>query len=89
MALEDYTRHQQGIIKRYYARQPQILEQRLAELVAQLYLAEGKKRQQLWRSAAQAMQKLGLAQGRIDHLVQQNRPELLAQLVKELQAGRR
>ncbi len=88
MALEDYTRHQQGIIRRYYNHQPQILRQRLAELVTELYLAEGKKRQQLWKSAAEAMQKLGVPQPRIDHVVNENRAELLALVVKELEAGR-
>jgi hypothetical protein len=31
------------------------------------------------------MQKLGVPQSRIDHLVAQNKPELLANLVQELQ----
>jgi hypothetical protein len=84
--LEDFTRHQQKIIKRYYENQDVIQRQRLAELVTELYLAEGKKRQRTWASAATAMQKLKVAQSRIDHLVKQDNPALLAELVKELEA---
>jgi hypothetical protein len=85
MALEDFTPHQQRIIKRYYNNQDTLLRQRLAELVTDLYLAEGKKKQRTWAAAAQAMQKLGIPQARIDHLIQQGKPELVAQVVKELQ----
>ncbi|HET6575743.1 MAG TPA: hypothetical protein VFG68_19235 [Fimbriiglobus sp.] len=85
MGLEDYTRHQQGIIKRYYANQDGIQLQRLGELVTDLYLAEGKKREKVWKSIVTAMQKLGVPQSRIDHIVAQGKPELLANLVKELQ----
>jgi hypothetical protein len=82
--LDDYTPHQQRIIKRYYNNQDIIQQQRLAELVTELYLAEGKKRQRAWASAASAMQKLGIPQARIDHLVAQDNPALVAELVKEL-----
>jgi hypothetical protein len=82
--LDDYTPHQQRIIKRYYNNQDTIQQQRLAELVTELYLAEGKKRQRAWASAASAMQKLGIPQARIDHLVAQDNPALVAELVKEL-----
>ena len=84
--LDDYSPYQQKIIKRYYANQDTVQLQRLAELVTELYLAEGKKRQRTWQSVATAMQKLGVPQARIDHLVQKNDPALIAQVVKELQA---
>jgi hypothetical protein len=83
--LDDYTKHQQGIIKRYYDNLDKIQVQKLGELVSELYLSEGKKRQKLWQSAVAAMQKLEIPQTRIDHLVNSNDPALLAQLVKELQ----
>ena len=83
--LEDFTPHQQKIIKRYYNNQDGILRQRLAELVSDLYLAEGKKRQRVWKAAAAAMQKLGVPQSRIDHLLQQDKPALVAEVVKELE----
>jgi len=83
--LDDYTPYQQKIIKRYYSNQGGIQQQRLAELVTELYLAEGAKRQRAWKSAAAAMQRLGVPQSRIDHIVSKNDPALLAQVVKELE----
>jgi hypothetical protein len=85
MAERDYTPYQQKIIKRYYDNADTIQRQRLAELVGELYLAEGKKRDRLWAAAAAAMQKLGVPQSRIDHLVQQRNPALVAEVVQELE----
>ncbi|MBV9124646.1 MAG: hypothetical protein JO112_14915 [Planctomycetes bacterium] len=86
--MKDYTPYQQKIIKRYYDNQGTIQGQRLAELVSDLYLAEGKKRKRVWESIVGAMQKLGISQDRIDHLVQQDNPALVAQVVKELEGKR-
>jgi len=82
--LENYSKHQQGIIKRYYENFDKIQVQKLSELVTDLYLAEGKKKEKLWQSAATMMQKLKLPQQRIDHLVSKKDITLLAALVKEL-----
>ena len=82
--MADYTPYQQKIIKRYYDNQDTIQRQRLAELVSELYLSEGKKLKRLWEAAAAAMQKLGVPQTRIDHLVKQQNPALVAEVVKEL-----
>lgn len=84
MGMQDFTAHQQKIIKRYYQNIDQISLQRLAELVADLYLATGKKRDKLWESAEACMSKLGVARARIDHLLAQKKPEQVANLVKEL-----
>jgi hypothetical protein len=83
--MADFTPYQQKIIKRYYNNQDTLQLQRLAQLVGELYLASGKKLEKAWQGAAAAMQKLGVPQSRIDHLVQQRKPELLAQVVKELE----
>lgn len=83
---KDYTPYQQKIIKRYYDNQGTLQLERLANLVGELYLAEGKKKERLWQSVAAALEKLGVAKLRIDHLLSQRKPELLAQLVKELEA---
>jgi hypothetical protein len=84
--MADFTPYQQKIIKRYYDNADILQRQRLAELVSELYLAEGRKRQRAWQAAAAAMQKLGVPQTRIDHLLQQNNPALIAEVVKELEA---
>jgi hypothetical protein len=82
--LENYTKHQQGIIKRYYEHFDKIQLQRLSELVTDLYLADGKKREKLWQTATAAMQKLKVPQKRLDHIVGKKDVTLLAALVKEL-----
>jgi hypothetical protein len=82
----DYSPHQQKLIRRYYDNLGDIKGQRLAELVGELYLAQGKKQAKLWQQAADAMAKLGVPQSRIDHLMKQRNPALIAELVKELEA---
>jgi hypothetical protein len=82
----DYSPYQQKIIQRYYREQPTLLRERVAQLVGDLYLAKGKARARLWKQAAETMQKLGCTQQRIDHVVSSDKPELLAVVVKELEA---
>lgn len=85
MGMDNFTASQQKIIKRYYDNIDQISLQRLSELVADLYLADtAKKQEKLWKSAVGCMEKLAVAPARIAHLVAQKKPELVANLVKEL-----
>jgi hypothetical protein len=86
MGMEDYTRHQQGIIKRYYQNIDKVAWQRLSELVGELYLASDNRREKLWASAVSFMQKLEVPQARIDKIVEKKDPAMLASLVKELMA---
>ena len=79
-----YSAYQQKIIKRYYDNLGGISAQRLAELVGELYLAEGKKKEKAWKDAAAAMEKLGVPAARVTHLLQKKDPALVAELVKEL-----
>jgi hypothetical protein len=85
--MSDFTPYQQKIIKRYYDNLDKVALQRLAELVTDLYLAEGKKRDRLWKQAATYMQKCGVPKSRIDHLLKQADLKLLAALVSELQTA--
>lgn len=87
MGMEDFNRAQQGIIKRYYRNIDAIQLQRLADLVGELYLAEGKKRERVWKSVAATLEKLEVPKSRIDHIVKEAKPELVAGVVKELSAG--
>ncbi len=81
----NYTAYQQKIIKRYYDNADTIGLQRLSELVGELYLAEGKKKQdKAWEAAGKAMQKLEVPAARIEHLLQKRDPTLVAELVREL-----
>jgi hypothetical protein len=83
--IRNYTGYQQKIIKRYYNNLDTLASQRLAELVGELYLAEGKKKEKTWQAAAVAMEKLEVPRARIDHLIKQRDPALVAELVKELE----
>lgn len=85
MGMDNFSSHQQKIIKRYYNNIDAIQLQKLAETVTELYLAEGRKVEKLWKTAVAAMQKLEVPQQRIDILVQSQSLEQLAKLVKELQ----
>jgi acetylornithine deacetylase/succinyl-diaminopimelate desuccinylase-like protein len=83
--MADFTPYQQKIIKRYYDNQDLIQSQRLAELVSELYLAEGKKRERAWKAIVAALEKLGVPQSRIEHVRKQDNPALVAEIVKEIQ----
>jgi hypothetical protein len=78
--------HQQRIIKNYYDNREAISLQRLSELVTELYLAEGKAREQRWNQIIAALKNLKIKQSRIDHFIEQDDPALLAKLVEELMA---
>jgi hypothetical protein len=80
----NYSPHQQKIIKRYYDNMSDIKQDRLSELVGELYLAEGKKLDRLWKATGETMTKLGVPAKRVEHLLAQRKPELIAELVKEL-----
>ena len=78
------SNYQQRVIKNYYKNREAISFQRLSELVTDLYLAEGKKREQIWKRIAGALEKLEVKPSRIEHLVAQDNPSLVASLVNEL-----
>jgi hypothetical protein len=82
--MADHSPYQQKIIKRYYRNFPAIQTQRLAELVTELYLAEGKKRERLWTQVGEALAKLEFPASRIEHLLQKRDPALLAGILKEI-----
>ncbi len=78
------SNYQQKVIKRYYKNRDAIMVQRLGELVTDLYLAEGKARQRIWKRVATAMEKLEVPPAQIEKLVDSDNPSLVANLVQEL-----
>jgi hypothetical protein len=82
--MADYTKFQQKVIKNYYDNRDTLALQRAQELVTELYLSEGKKRQKHWDSLALHLGKLGVKPDVIEHLQSQDKPELVATLVKKL-----
>ena len=83
---QEYSKHQQKIIRNYYQNREAISLQRLQELVTDLYLAEGKKREKQWEYIVTALKKLGLPEKRIEHLRAQDDPQMLAKVVEEMLA---
>ena len=85
MSDRNYSPHQQKIIKRYYDNFDAIKSQRLSDLIAEIYLAEGKKSDRLWKQAADILTKMEFPASRIEHLMQKREPELLVGILKELE----
>jgi hypothetical protein len=83
--MADYSPYQQKIIKRYYNNFDAIQAQRLSELVTELYLAEGKKRERLWKQVAESLTKLKFPESRVAHLLEKRDPSLLPGILKELE----
>ncbi|MDH3583376.1 MAG: hypothetical protein OER86_04095 [Phycisphaerae bacterium] len=82
---QSFSRHQQGIINRYYEHQDTILSNRLGEIVSDLYLADAEsKRKRLWSRAAQALAKSKVEPKRYEPLVASRDLQALATLVNEL-----
>jgi len=80
------SKYQQRMIKNYYQNREGIALQRVQELVTELYLADGKARERHWKSLASHLDALGVKKQQIEHLVAQDNPELVANLVKKLMA---
>ena len=83
--MGDFSPHQHKIIKRYYRHFDSIKQQRLSELVTELYLAEGKKSERLWKQVAETLGVLEFPASRIEHLLQKKDPALLPGILKELE----
>lgn len=77
------SKHQDKIIRNYYQNRDAIALQRVQELVTELYLSEGKKRERHWKTIAGHLEKMGVKPDQIDRLVMQDNPEAIAKLVQE------
>ena len=86
--MPEYSNYQKKVINRYYENREQIDQSRLEELVTNLFLSEGKKRAKLWKTAEEIMLRLNVPQSRVEHVVGTDDPAILAEVVKDLQAGR-
>lgn len=84
--MPDRSKFQSKVIKNYYNNRENIAIQRLQELVTELYLTEGKKRKQNWKHVETHLLKMDVKQATIDHLIEQDNPELVASLIKKLES---
>lgn len=87
MADREYSRYQQKVIKRFYDNREQNDEQRLSELVTDLYLATEKKKIKLWSQVEEIMQRLGVPPTRLAHVMKSQDPAVVAAVVEDIRAG--
>lgn len=82
--MADYSRHQKGIIQRYYDNREKIMLERLGTIVTELFLVESdKKLDALWKRAAKAMDGLKVPKGLADHILSGRDAEVLARNVRD------
>ena len=82
--MSEYSRYQQKVIRNYYQNREAIALQRVQELVTELYLTDGKKREKHWKSLVGHLETLGVTPAQIENLIEKDNPELVANLVKKL-----
>lgn len=83
MAMENFTRYQQNVIKNYYQNRENVSFQRVQELLTDLYLSEGKKKEKVWESIISHLEKMGVPPDQVEHIKTQKKPELIAQLIQK------
>lgn len=81
--MPNHSKYQQKMIKNYYNNREAISLQRLQELVTELFLAEGKKRETQWKRIEGHLDKLGLKPERIAYLREKDDPAMIAKVVEE------
>jgi hypothetical protein len=82
--MPDYSPYQRGIIKRYYEHKPDLMLQKLSELVSDIALEEDeRKRKRLWAKAETALKNLKVPSWRIARILESQDPNLLAEVVKD------
>ena len=80
-----YSAYQKGVIKRYYENKDHLMNQKLGEIVSELYLCtDEKKAQRLWKGAHKALLNAGVHQVQAERLLEARDLEGLAKLVSEL-----
>jgi hypothetical protein len=82
--MADFSPYQKKIVDRYYKNFDAITFQRLSELASDLYLAEGKSKERLWKRVEDALRKVEFPESRIAHLLEKRDPQLLVAILKEL-----
>ena len=82
--MKERSKYQNRVIRDYYKNRDAIALQRAQELVTELYLATGKKRQRHWESLSGHLEKLGAKPALIEHFLQQDNPETVAHWINNL-----
>ena len=86
--MPEYSNYQKKVISRYYENRDQIDEQRLGELVTNLFLATTpRQKSKHWETAQGIMTRLGVPANRIEHVIASQDPAVLAAVVEDIQRG--
>ncbi len=83
MPMENFTKHQQSIIKNYYKNRDDVAFQRAQELLTDLYLSEGKKREKVWESLFTNLERIGVPADQLERIKKERKPEIIAQLLEK------
>jgi len=83
MPMENFSRYQQSVIKNFYKNRDAVSLQRAQELLTELYLAEGKKKEKVWDSLFTNLERMGVPADQIEHLRNTRNPELVAKLIEQ------
>ncbi len=83
MPMENFSRYQQSVIKNFYKNRDAVSLQRAQELLTDLYLAEGKKKEKVWDSLFTNLERMGVPADQIEHLSKTRNPELVAKLIEQ------
>jgi hypothetical protein len=81
--MENFSRYQQSVIKNYYKNRDAVSLQRAQELLTELYLADGKKRDKIWETLFTNLERMGVPADQIEHLRKERNPELVAKLIEK------
>jgi len=85
---KDLSRHQEGIVKRYYEQHDTIQSNKLSEIVSDLWLAADEKtRAKLWARVKTALLRVRVDESLVAKVVDQRDIESLAKLVTQVDAG--
>ncbi|MEX2671418.1 MAG: hypothetical protein WD294_04830 [Phycisphaeraceae bacterium] len=84
----EYSKHQRGIINRYYDNLDTITLQRLSEIVTELYLCtDAKKKEKFWQRVETALEKTSASGAEVRKILAERNVERLAQVVNQLTVG--
>jgi len=85
MAKRDLSRHQKGIVKRYYENRDTIMVTKLSELVSELYVCDSdKKAEGLWKRVATALKNTSVDEKKAARIVEAKDIKGLAKVVGEM-----
>lgn len=85
MSDKHYSPHQKRIIANYYKNKDNIQNQKLGEIITELYLAETeKKRASLWKRVEKTLAHLEVRPKTVEYIVRERDLETLAEIASEL-----